>query len=101
VVARPERRPPTRSCVACRTTRDKRELLRVVRTPDGTIRADETGRVAGRGAYVCRDVACLTIANTRGNLSKALETPVPAALLDELAATVTNDIIGGGTRGQE
>jgi predicted RNA-binding protein YlxR (DUF448 family) len=87
--------------VACRTSRDKRELLRVVRSPDGTVRADETGRLAGRGAYVCRDRACITTAIARGSLSKALETPVPAGLLDELAATVTNDIIGGGTRGQE
>ncbi|HEX4898625.1 MAG TPA: YlxR family protein [Candidatus Limnocylindrales bacterium] len=87
--------------MACRTSRDKRELLRVVRTPDGTVRADETGRVAGRGAYVCRDRACMTTAIARGSLSKALETPVPAGLLDELAATVTNDNIGGGTRGQE
>ena len=87
--------------MACRTTRDKRELLRVVRTPDGTVRADETGRAAGRGAYVCRDGACITTAIARGSLSKALETPVPATLLDELVAAVTPDTIGGGNRGQE
>jgi predicted RNA-binding protein YlxR (DUF448 family) len=87
--------------VACRTSREKRELLRVVRTPDGTVRGDETGRVAGRGAYVCRDRDCIANAIQRGALSRALETPVPAGLLDELAAAVTNDTIGGGTRGQE
>jgi len=87
--------------VACRTVRDKRELLRIVRAPDGTVRADATGRAAGRGAYVCRDRACITNAIARGALSRALEIPVPAGLLDELAATVTTDIIGGGTRGQE
>jgi predicted RNA-binding protein YlxR (DUF448 family) len=99
--ARPLRRPPTRSCVACRTVRDKRELLRVVRLPDGGVRADPTGRSAGRGAYVCRDGTCITNAIQRGALARALETPVPAALLDEIAATLTNDTFGGGARGQE
>jgi hypothetical protein len=97
----PVRRAPTRSCVACRTSREKRELLRVVRTPEGAIRADLTGRSSGRGAYVCRDRACITIAIDRGSLARALETPVPAGLADELAAAVTNEIIGGGARGQE
>ncbi|MBA3877641.1 MAG: DUF448 domain-containing protein [Anaerolinea sp.] len=94
-------RPPTRSCVACRTSREKRELLRVVRSPDGTIRADPTGRASGRGAYVCRELACITVAIDRGALSRALETPVPPGLRDELASTVTNDTIGGEARGQE
>ena len=49
---------PTRSCVACRTARPKRELVRVVRTPGGAMVLDETGRAAGRGAYLCRDAAC-------------------------------------------
>jgi hypothetical protein len=69
--------------------------------PDGTVRADASGRAAGRGAYVCRDSDCITSAIQRGTLSRALETPVPAGLVDELAATITNDTIGGGTRGQE
>jgi predicted RNA-binding protein YlxR (DUF448 family) len=95
------RRPPTRSCVACRTAREKRELLRVVRTPDGSVVIDPTGRVAGRGAYVCRDQKCMTTAIQRGTLSRALETPVPPALQDALAATFTESIIHGGARGQE
>ncbi|MEW5991717.1 MAG: YlxR family protein, partial [Chloroflexota bacterium] len=100
-IARPVRRPATRSCVSCRTSRDKRELLRVVRLPDGSIRIDPTGRLAGRGAYVCRDQDCITTAIRRGTLTRALATPVPAGLLDELAATGTSDTFGGGTRGQE
>ena len=95
------RRPPTRSCVACRTAREKRELLRVVRTPAGTMIADPTGRLAGRGAYVCRDAGCITTAIQRGALSRALETPVPAELSDALAATLSELMIQGGTRGQE
>ena len=97
------RQVPTRTCVACRTARPKRELVRIVRTPDGRVEVDETGRLAGRGAYVCRTAACLTIANTRGVLARALETQVPTALFAsvDLGATTNHDTIEGGARGQE
>jgi predicted RNA-binding protein YlxR (DUF448 family) len=101
VVARAARRLPTRSCVVCRTSREKRELLRIVRTPDGTVQTDASGRSAGRGAYLCRDATCINIAISRGTLARVLEIPVPAGLLEELAAIVTTDITGGGARGQE
>ena len=89
--------------MACRTSRPKRELVRIVRTPDGRIEVDETGRRAGRGAYVCRTAACLTIANTKGALSRALEIPVPTALLAsiDLGTATNHDTIEGGARGQE
>ena len=89
--------------MACRTSRPKRELVRIVRTPDGQIEVDETGRRAGRGAYVCRTAACLTIANTKGALSRALEIPVPTALLAsiDLGTATNHDTIEGGARGQE
>ena len=89
--------------MACRTSRPKRELVRIVRTPDGRIEVDETGRRAGRGAFVCRTAACLTIANTKGALSRALEIPVPTALLAsiDLGTATNHDTIEGGARGQE
>jgi predicted RNA-binding protein YlxR (DUF448 family) len=89
--------------VACRTTRPKRDLLRIVRTPDGRVVVDESGRLPGRGAYVCRTAGCLTIANTRSALTRALETPVPTALLAsiDLGTGKDHDIIEGGARGQE
>jgi predicted RNA-binding protein YlxR (DUF448 family) len=77
--------------------------VRIVRTPDGTAVADDTGRLAGRGAYVCRTAACLTIANTKGALTRALEIPVPTALLAsiDLGTHTHHDTIEGGARGQE
>jgi uncharacterized protein len=77
--------------------------VRIVRTPDGAVVVDDTGRLAGRGAYVCRSAGCLTIANTKGALSRALETPVPTALLAsiDLGDPDTNDTIEGDARGQE
>ena len=75
--AGPVRRVPNRSCVACRTVRPKRDLLRIVRSPDGTVGIDETGRAAGRGAYVCRSDACLDRAISSGALGRALSTRLP------------------------
>ena len=98
------RRPPTRSCVACRTARTKREFLRVVRTPAGEVRFDETGRANGRGAYICRDDACITTAIDKGALARALETSVPAELKVELerAAGISQaTTTPGGPHGQE
>ena len=62
---------------------------------------DETGRLAGRGAYLCRDAGCWTLALERGALGRALETPVPAAIREALAAGPSTLHIEGGARGQE
>jgi len=79
--------------------------MRVVRTPSGGVVLDETGRAAGRGAYICRTAACVDRAITKGSLSRALKTPLPTDLRDALAGSQTtitmNEIIEGGARGQE
>ena len=96
------RRAPIRSCVACRTARPKRELVRIVRAPDGRVTIDETGREAGRGAYLCRDAACWTKGLERGAIGRALATPIPPELREELQArvlTLTTD--EGGIGGEE
>jgi uncharacterized protein len=69
----------------------------------GDVVVDETGRMAGRGAYVCRTGDCLDKALTKGALSRALKTPLPAQTRTALAGSVPNtDIdIEGGARGQE
>jgi predicted RNA-binding protein YlxR (DUF448 family) len=97
------RRVPTRTCIACRTARDKRDFVRIVRTPGGELKIDETGRLAGRGAYLCRDAACWTTALERGGLGRALEAPVTAELREAMTAhvaqlTMTDE---GGKRGKE
>jgi predicted RNA-binding protein YlxR (DUF448 family) len=73
-------------CVACRTSRAKRDLLRVVRTADGRVTIDEGGRLAGRGAYLCRDGTCAADAIAKGALGRALETPLPPELRAALGA---------------
>ena len=72
--------------MVCRTARDKRDLVRIVRSPDGRIALDATGRANGRGAYLCRDQACWTGALKRGTLDRALHAPLPDDLRDALAA---------------
>ena len=71
---------PTRTCVACRTERPKRELVRLVRAADGTVAVDRTGKLNGRGAYLCQDPACWTQAQRRKSVERALK-----ASLDETA----------------
>lgn len=79
----PRTRPvPTRTCVVCGTARPKRELYRIVRTPDGAVRYDPTGRQNGRGAYLCGDEACL--AGAVPKLSRALEADVPGEVVEDV-----------------
>ena len=78
------RHVPQRSCVACRQVRPKPELLRVVRTPEGTIRADDTGKLAGRGAYVCRNEKCVEQALKQKRLARSLGVAVDGEAVTEI-----------------
>ena len=82
------RRVPERTCVACGRVRPKRELVRVVRTPTGEIKVDLTGKVSGRGAYVCPEPPCAERGVKEGRLQHALETPVPEMLVEDLRKAV-------------
>ncbi|HEY8476011.1 MAG TPA: YlxR family protein [Chloroflexota bacterium] len=88
----PTKHVPLRTCVACRRVRPKREMVRLVRTPAGTVEVDLTGKRSGRGAYLCREEACWTVALKRpAILERAFKGPVaPADLqaLREYAATL-------------
>ena len=77
-----------RMCTACREMRAKKELLRVVRTAEGTLVFDATGKQNGRGAYLCRTSACLERALKTRALERALEAPMN----DELKAALLSEI---------
>jgi predicted RNA-binding protein YlxR (DUF448 family) len=66
-----------------------------VRAPDGAVRLDPSGRANGRGAYVCRDEACIAGATGRGELGRALETTLPAGLADQLLTATRGGVIDG------
>ena len=79
---------PQRKCVGCGEMKPKKELIRVVRSPEGEISLDLTGKKAGRGAYVCPDTECISKAYKGHRLEKALEKQVNESvykrLLEEL-----------------
>ncbi len=67
---------PMRMCTACREMKPKRELVRVVKTPEGEIKLDFTGKLNGRGAYICNSLECLKKAEKSNALSRAFSCPV-------------------------
>ena len=73
-----EKKIPKRRCAACREQKDKKELLRIVRTPEGMIMVDPTEKANGRGAYLCRNVLCLEKAQKTKALERSLKSAMPA-----------------------
>lgn len=78
------RKVPLRKCVGCQEMFSKRELVRVVLTPEGELRLDLTGKQNGRGAYLCRKRECLQTARKRKSLERSLKTAIPDELYSEL-----------------
>jgi len=76
------RKIPQRMCVGCREMKNKRDLIRVVRTPEGTIEIDPSGKKSGRGAYLCPSIECLNQAVKGKRLQKALEHDISAEIVD-------------------
>ncbi len=78
-----------RTCIACRTVKPKKELIRIVKNGDG-ISLDKTGRANGRGAYICNDIECVKKLKKTKALNRAFECAVP----DEVYARIMEDFIG-------
>jgi predicted RNA-binding protein YlxR (DUF448 family) len=79
-----QKKIPMRQCMGCREMKPKRELIRVVRSPDGLVSLDFKGKSPGRGAYVCRSAGCLKKAVRSKSLSRALETAIPDEVMTAL-----------------
>ena len=79
---------PQRMCVGCREMKPKAELIRVVRAPDGSVTLDPVGKKPGRGAYVCRDAACLGRAIKQRQLERQLETSLGEETAQALRETL-------------
>lgn len=83
-----EKKQPERQCMGCNEKKLKKELIRIVRTPEGNVELDFTGKKSGRGAYVCHSVSCLKKIRKSGRLPRILECPVSeevyAALEEEI-----------------
>lgn len=80
------RRQPQRTCIACQRTDSKRQLVRLVRRPDGEILVDPTGKLAGRGAYLCTNRSCWLRALEQKRVGRALK----VTLTEEQAARLVD-----------
>ncbi|HOA34931.1 MAG TPA: YlxR family protein [Bacillota bacterium] len=81
-----QRKIPMRICVGCRDKKPKRELLRLVRTPESEVQIDLSGKMSGRGAYICKQKACLEKALKGKRLEKNLEHPISEGLITAIKA---------------
>ncbi|MCR5177816.1 MAG: YlxR family protein [Lachnospiraceae bacterium] len=75
---------PDRRCAACGKVSGKEEFIRIARTKDGAIRIDMTGKAPGRGAYLCRDSACIEKAVKKQSLNRSFHAAVPEEIYDGL-----------------
>ena len=75
---------PTRICVGCREAKEKRSMVRIVKSAEGMIQLDETGKKNGRGAYICRNMECLERAIQSKGLERSLKTSIPAEIIEIL-----------------
>ena len=80
-----QKKIPQRQCMGCRERKAKKELIRVVRGTDGTVSLDFSGKLNGRGAYLCPDPNCLKKAEKSKALERSLETEIPQEVYDRLA----------------
>ena len=84
------RKIPMRICVGCREQKPKKELVRIVRTPEQQVVLDLTGKIAGRGAYICSAEECFRKAVKGKRLEKSLDLPVSSELTEEISALLRN-----------
>ena len=84
----PQKKIPMRMCVGCREMKPKKELLRVVHGPDGSVSIDVTGRKPGRGAYLCKNAQCMEKALRQRQLERAFEAPIG----DEVKQQLTREL---------
>ena len=75
---------PARKCVGCREEKPKNMLIRVIRTPEGEILLDETGKANGRGAYICKSADCLKMAVKNKGLERSLKAQIPPDVIERI-----------------
>ena len=89
-----QKKIPQRQCMGCRERKNKRDMIRVVRTTGGTVSLDFSGKLNGRGAYVCPDAACLQKARKTRSLERCLEVEIPEDVYDRLAREMEGNTLG-------
>ena len=82
---------PMRTCIGCNNAKPKKELIRIVKSADGEVSIDFTGKKNGRGAYVCRDISCLEMAIKTKRLSRAFEMPIENEVYEKLKVEIESE----------
>lgn len=82
---------PMRKCLGCNESKPKKELIRVVKSSDGTISLDKTGKMNGRGAYICHNKDCFVKARKARRFERAFSSPVPEEILDAMESELENE----------
>ncbi len=83
-----------RQCVGCREMKEKKSMIRIIRTPEGEFLVDDTGKKNGRGAYLCRSVECYGKAVKSGSFSRAFRMQIPEEIYDRLAKEIETEASG-------
>ena len=86
-----QKKIPQRQCMGCRERKAKRDMIRVVRCTDGEVRLDFSGKLNGRGAYICPDSQCLKKAQKARSLERSLEVPIPEEVYERLAGEMEDN----------
>lgn len=81
---------PLRKCTGCGEMKPKKELVRVVKTPDGQVMIDLTGRLNGRGAYICPNAGCLKIARKSKRIERSFEMQIPDEVYNKMEEELNN-----------
>ena len=84
-----QKKIPQRTCMACQEKKDKRDLVRIVRSPEGEISVDLTGKKPGRGAYICPNLECLNKVIKSKRLERSLETTISQEIYELLKEQLT------------
>ncbi len=85
-----KRKVPLRKCLGCNEMKPKKELIRIVRSPEGKVSVDKGGKAPGRGCYICPDPKCLESAIKGKRLESALEIPIDADIYNELRGQLSD-----------
>ena len=86
-----KRKIPMRMCTGCGEMKPKNELVRIVRSPEGEVSVDLTGKKPGRGAYICRSAECLRAARKKRRLENAFSCQISGEIYDTLEKELTDD----------
>ena len=86
-----QRKIPLRRCAGCHEMKNKREMLRIVRSPEGEFSVDKTSKKSGRGAYVCPNADCFQKAHKTKGLERSFGAAVPAEVYESLKLEIEND----------